>query len=222
MFSVVVITKDQPEYIPEFEEVLHDYNHVYVIDRPTVEYPINIPCIVNYYGEGFLAGRMRDMGASCFYDSDILFLDGDKVPQGDLKSLDAIPYDCVLLGTKNDKRDFFDGTTHLIELDDPYMQYNGVYSCGILLRKNLISRLRELNNGRIFNPVFNGRWGEEDTWNGDIMFHEKFTVGCTSDVVLSGIVEGINGDNEWKNTDLAINFLKRLQLREQFLDMYND
>lgn len=66
MFSAVVITKDQPEYIPEFEEVIHDYNHVYVIDLPTVEYPINIPCIVNYYGEGFLAGRMRDMGASCF------------------------------------------------------------------------------------------------------------------------------------------------------------
>lgn len=222
MFSVVVITKDQPEYIPAFEEVLRDYNHVYVIDRPTVEYPINIPCIVNYYGEGFLAGRMRDIGASCFYDSDILFFDGDKVPQGDLKSLDALPYDCVLLGTKNDTRDFFDGTTHAVELLNPYMQYNGVYSCGILLRKNVISRLREVNGGRIFNPVFDGHWGEEDTWNGDIIFHDKFTVGCTSDVVLSGVVEGITKNNEWKANELAINFLKRLQLRTQILDMYND
>ena len=78
--KIVIITKDQPEYVPIFEEFLRGYEHVYVIDRPTKEYPSNIPAIVNRAGDGFLAGRMRDLGATVFAGEDILFLDGGKVP----------------------------------------------------------------------------------------------------------------------------------------------
>lgn len=216
MFSVIVISKDQPEYIKDFERALERYNHLYVIDRPTKNYPSGIPSVVNHYGEGFLAGRMRDIGALFFNGDDILFLDGDKVPKGNLDSLDMIPYDCVLLGTENDKRKFFDGTTHEVKVPVDFdAQWNGVYSCGILIRKNLIKRLREVNDGRIFNAVFDGCWGEEDTWNGDIMFREGWKVGCTSDVILSGIVTGIADGNESKMDGLCTNFFKRLELRKK-------
>lgn len=196
---VVVISKDQPSYIAAFEAVLSSFEHIYVIDRPTVQYPSNIPAIINTWGTGFLAGRMRDLGATYFGDTDdILFLDGDKVPSGNLESLQDMPYDCILLGTKNDTRKkfsdgslLFDGTTHKFSFhEDKLHLYNNCYSCGILYRKHLIKRFRELNAGRIFHPWFDGRYGNEDIWNGDIMNYEGYNVGCTSEVVLDGKIEG--------------------------------
>ena len=120
--KVVVITRDQPLEIPKFEECLKGFDHIYVIDRPSVEYPAGIPAIYNFSGDGFLAGRMRDLGALSFAGEDILFLDGDKVPQGDLSAVENAPFDCVLLGVQNDKREYFDGTTHSITLPDIHYQ----------------------------------------------------------------------------------------------------
>ena len=45
---------------------------------------------------------MRDIGALAFAGEDILFLDGDKIPQGDLRAVENAPFDCVLLGVQND------------------------------------------------------------------------------------------------------------------------
>ncbi len=208
--KVVVITKDQPEYIQRFEVVLDGYDHIYVIDRPSVEYPAGIPAIYNFSGDGFLAGRMRDIGALAFAGEDILFLDGDKVPQGNLRAVENAPFDCVLLGVQNDKRDYFNGTTHSITLPDIHYQGNGCYTCGILYRADLIKTFRKYNEGRIFHPIFDGTWGEEDTWNGDIMNHEKASVGVVSDCWLTGT---IGGWTDPKLQQLATNFARRIKLR---------
>lgn len=211
--KVVVITKDQPLEIPKFEECLKDFDHVYVVDRPTVKYPSGIPAIYNYNGDGFLAGRMRDLGALSFAGEDILFLDGDKIPQGNLRSVESAPFDCVLLGVQHDKREYFDGTTHSITLPDIRLQANGCYTCGILYRAELIKTFRKYNEGRIFHPIFDGTWGEEDTWNGDIMNHEKVSIGVVHDVILTGTIGG------WSNPklpQLVSNFVKRLELRNKY------
>lgn len=212
--KVVVITKDQPLEIPKFEECLKDFDHVYVVDRPTVKYPSGIPAIYNYNGDGFLAGRMRDLGALSFAGEDILFLDGDKIPQGNLRSVEDAPFDCVLLGVQHDKRvEYFDGTTHSITLPDIRLQANGCYTCGILYRAELIKTFRKYNEGRIFHPIFDGTWGEEDTWNGDIMNHEQVSVGVVHDVILTGTIGG------WSNPklpQLVSNFVKRLELRNKY------
>ena len=211
--KVVVITRNQPLEIPKFEECLKGFDRLYVIDRPSVEYPAGIPAIYNFSGDGFLAGRMRDIGALAFAGEDILFLDGDKVPIGDLSAVENAPFDCVLLGVQNEKRKYFDGTTHQITLPDIHYQGNGCYTCGILYRSSVISTFRKYNEGRIFHPTFDGTWGEEDTWNGDIMNHEKISIGVVSDCLLSGTIGG------WENPklpQLVSNFVKRLALREKF------
>ena len=210
--KIVIITKDQPEFVPIFEEFLRGYEHLYVIDRPTKDYPSSIPAIVNKAGDGFLAGRMRDLGATVFAGEDILFLDGDKVPLGDLKSVENAPFDCVLLGVHDDTRKYFDGTTHSITLPPIEYQGNGCYTCGILYRAPLIDTFRRYNRGRIFHPVFDGTWGEEDTWNGDIMNYEHVNIGVVHDVHLTGEIGGI-ADPKLKQ--LAENFAKRLALRAQ-------
>lgn len=247
--KVVVISHNQAKYIPDFERVLCNYEHVYVIDRPSEPYPSGIPAIYNLVGNGFLAGRMRDIGATCFPDSDILFLDGDKVPSGNLASLDNMPFECILLGVENDPRThFFDGTTHAISLpEDPLEQINGCYSCGILYRKKLIKRFREINEGRIFHPCFDGTWGDEDSWNGDIINCEHIPIGCTSEVILGGSIGGckVNGNRVrdpkememlFKNPEeffkmnqdyqklqqLVLNFTRRCELRRKIYGMYQD
>ena len=211
--KVVVITRDQPLEIPKFEECLKDFDHVYVVDRPTIKYPSGIPAIYNYNGDGFLAGRMRDLGALSFAGEDILFLDGDKIPQGNLRSVESSPFDCVLLGVQHDKREYFDGTTHSITLPDIRLQANGCYTCGILYRAELIKTFRKYNEDRIFHPIFDGTWGEEDTWNGDIMNHEKVSIGVVHDVILTGTIGG------WSNPklpQLVSNFVKRIELRNKY------
>lgn len=210
---IVIISKDQPKYINDFENKLSDYKHLYVLDRPTVEYPKNIPCIINNNGTGFLAGRMRDLGAMNFIGEDILFLDGDKVPIGNLKSVENAPFECVLLGVKDDRRKYFDGTTHQITLPDIINQGNGCYTCGILYRASLIEKFRQYNEGRIFHPIFDETWGEEDTWNGDIMNYEHTKIGVVSDCYLS---ETIGGWTDPKLPQLVTNFVKRLKLRKKY------
>ena len=104
--DIIVINKDQENTIIPMENKIHDFNHVFCFDRykPNVD----VPAVYNTEGEGFLAGKCRDIGASHFnYEGDFLFLDGDKIPEGNLSLLPTFGYDCVLLGVgMQDHREF--------------------------------------------------------------------------------------------------------------------
>lgn len=217
MFKCVVISKDQSKYIPYFEKSLKNIEHIYVIDRPTEEYPKNIPTLYNYEGTGFLAGKMRDLGANYFnYDSDILFLDGDKYPiKGNLEKLDKIEGDIIMLPILNDKRIIFnnlqENNTKEYIIKDKTNPQNFVYSCGILLRKRFIDYVRKINNdGRIFKEIFDGNFGEEDRFLGDIVScTENFKIVITNTIILNGEFNGLKD----REDSFLINFNKRLKLK---------
>ncbi len=217
MFKCVIISKDQSKYISYFENELKNIEHVYVIDRPTEEYPKNIKAIYNYEGTGFLAGKMRDIGANYFnYDSDILFLDGDKFPiKGNIENLDKINGDIILLPILNDKRKIFldlpENTTKEYFIKDKTNPQNFVYSCGILLRKNFIDYVKNINNdGRIFKEIFDGNFGEEDRFLGDIVSCTgKFKIVITNTIILNGEFNGMKDREE----SFLENFNKRLKLK---------
>lgn len=228
MFKCVVISKDQPEYISQFESALANIDHVYVLDRCTKPYPDNIPILTNNEGTGFLAGKARNIGAEYFNGNDILFLDGDKPPVvGDLNILNNYPeYDCILLSCENDnrlkldKKIFKDNSTIEYHISDPINPYNYVFSCGILLRHKLISYLKTINDGYIFNPCFYGNFGEEDTWIGDCISFtyniNHFKIGTTREVILNGNLTGLEKNTANYNSrynQLQTNFIKRMQLR---------
>jgi len=227
--KIVIISKDQPKFIDAIEEKVSNFDHIFVIDRPTVEYRIPKNSIMNFAGEGFLAGRMRDMGASLFGNDDILFLDGDKAPIGeDLSFLDTLPYDCIVLPCENDRyRDegYFKEEVGAIPNNNDYNTNfkNPFFTCGILYRKKLVEKLREINGGRIFNSVFDGNWGEEDRWNGDIINFLGFSAGYTTKIKLSGIVDGCDLENciaaknvTDRHVQYAINSMKRMNLRKKY------
>lgn len=187
---VVVIAQNQRESLAHMRLALSGHSVVYVLDRCVdgSAYVLNGETYIeNDVGDGHLAGMMRDIGAAHLgYDSDILFLDGDKVPSGDIDILPNLGFDCVLMGVKNDRRGFGDGLIPWLVKGDYIDPYNGVYSCGMWLSKKAIDVLRGECNGRIFSAEFDGHWGEEDRYAGDLLAKHGLSIGYTTKIILSG------------------------------------
>ena len=219
--DVVVINHNQQEFVPQMQMSLRPIDPIFVFDRCT---PV-VVCrhIVNCDGEGFLAGRMRDLGASVVGDDDILFLDGDKVPQGDIiADIDSLrcKYDCILYGVSSNEKSVLrsfmavDDKDGLLPYQDSSELTYGCYSCGMWLSKNAVAELRKLNGGRIFHPAFDGFWGDEDNFVGDELRYLGFRIGYSTHVRLSGSLGGMTSKNA---DDFARNFVVRVKLNQTIL-----
>lgn len=218
--QVVVVSHNQIQSIEPMLTALRNETVAYVLDRCTdgsnrIEFPSNCTKIINPIGEGFLAGFARDLGAKHFKEGGILFLDGDKVPQGDLNYLEEFitinSYDAVLLGSENDKRSWINESEgdyfYSQEIfDNPHNQF---YSCGLYLSRRAINAVYELNEGRIFHSIFDGKWGEEDRFLGDQLVYLGMKIGYTSKIKLSGQLS----DYTQRIDDLSFNFINRLKMR---------
>lgn len=179
---------------------------------------------VNAEGEGFLAGKMRDLGAEGT-DDDILFLDGDKVPQGDIvadiRRLQP-RYGCICYGVAPEyehpqlrrfmKEPDADGV--MPWLVDKYPYAYGCYSCGMWVCRDGIRKLRELNGGRIFHPAFDGVWGDEDNFLADELGFSGFTIGYSTHVRLGGKFGDYGRDKMW---GFMGHFYQRILLRQALL-----
>jgi hypothetical protein len=163
-----------------------------------------------------------------FGNDDILFIDGDKVPVGEIPTIDTSKFDCVIFPcdeTEDIRHAIFVDEEGVIPPDlDPISNFtNPFYTCGIFYSKRLIKRLREVNEGRIFHPAFDGHWGEEDRWNGDIINFEKFNAGYSQKMKLSGKlgychIDGSVNTSVTGNSlkDFSINMYTRVNMRRKY------
>lgn len=213
---IVVINRNQQEFVEPMRAYLRPYEPLLVFDRCEPVDGCNYR--TNTEGSGFLAGRMRDLGAEGI-DDDILFLDGDKIPQGDIVAdINRLKnkYDCICYGVgKNFENSEFRKFMLTDDIDDivPFQKMNfpyayGCYSCGMWLSKNSIRNVRELNGGRIFHPAFDGYWGDEDNFLADELNAIGLRIGFSTHVRLSGSF----GNWMEKAYSLARNFAKRIEL----------
>lgn len=219
---IVVISKGQEEFVEKMISALSPIDPLFVFDRcDTVE---GVRFKHNVEGEGFLAGRMRDLGAEGI-DDDILFLDGDKVPQGDIVAdIEKLKskYDCICYGIDSKfENSEYRGFMKKDDVDDivPFQKNKmpfayGCYSCGMWLSRDAVRKLRELNGGRIFHPIFDGNWGDEDNFLADELYYSGFKIGYSTHVRLSGKF------SDWtKRVDeLSENFINRIKLRKQMFN----
>lgn len=219
---IVVINREQQGFVNPMREALAPYEPLFVFDR--CEPVEGCRYILNTEGVGFLAGRMRDIGADGV-DDDILFLDGDKVPNGDIVAdIEKLKskYGCICYGVDGSlenseyrgfmREDNVDGIVPFQRLGYPFA--SGCYSCGMWLSREAVWKLRELNGGRIFHLAFDGRWGDEDNFLADELHYSGFKIGYSTHVRLSGRF----GDWAQKCDDLAHNFIQRIQLRKQMFN----
>lgn len=219
---VIVINRNQQKYVHQMREALKPIEPLFVFDR--CEPVLDVNFIFNNEGENFLAGKMRDYGAKDI-DDDILFLDGDKVPKGNiLKDIESLKdkYDCICYGIDSDKensvyrnfmkQDNVDGVVPW-QLNRSSPIAFGCYTCGMFLKKEVIEKVRLLNNGRIFHPSFDGTWGDEDNFLADEVDYLGFKIGYSTHVRLSGEFSSC----ETKMDMFVSNFRKRLLLNKSLL-----
>lgn len=203
-------------------KALIPHEPLFVFDRCEPVTGVNFK--VNSEGDGFLAGRMRDIGAEGI-DDDILFLDGDKVPMGDVVAdIERLKnkYDCICYGVESQYEDselrrfmHVDDTDGIVPFQAESQAFAyGCYSCGIWISKEAVRKLRKLNGGRIFHPAFDGVWGDEDNFLADELHFSGFRIGFSTHVRLLGVFS----DCRTKMNGFAQNFIKRIHLRKQMFN----
>lgn len=187
---IVVISHNQAPSIPLMKEYLDKHFPgcpvTLVLDRCTdhsedVAAKVNIPFITNWEGEGFLAGRMRDKGLECSGVSDTLFLDGDRIPSGGFSYMDARTaldmYDVTIMPiAEGEFRAWFRQDQYVANPN--YGKWdNDVFTCGMVVRKEALEKIKEAQNNLLFVKDFDGQFGEEDRYLGDIAYHLGLTCG---------------------------------------------
>lgn len=214
----------------KFLEILDKHNTVFVMDRtfPPSDEDIDYITYNGLTSEGFLAGKMRDVGLSYLetthhiqYNDWILFFDGDRMPFFNFNDLNYTDYDCVLFPCLDDPRftldenitefptDIYDFTTLCMHTSSPF------WTCGFAMKYNVICEIRHLNNAnnRLFNPCFDGLKYWEDISLGDSLAHNGYKIG------MAPLWACVSGSIEINETDSHnINSIKRLILRNHWME----
>jgi hypothetical protein len=186
-FQIIIISQNQASFVQEMLKQLQTQfpgvPRLFVLDRCTdatasilIEFKEKI--IENKKGLGFLAGFSRDVGLDFLGVENTLFLDGDRIPVNFSrdkieKGLDL--YDICLISREKDIRSVF--TDEFISNPVFKENENYVYSCGISIRKEMINKVRDQQGGRLFHPAFDGVYGEEDGYLGDVVAYLGGTCG---------------------------------------------
>ena len=218
----MVINRNQQEYVIPMQEALAPHDPLFVFDR--CEPVEGVRYKLNTAGDGFLAGRMRDLGAEGI-DDDILFLDGDKVPMGDIVAdIERLKnkYDCICYGVApeyehSELRQFMhaEDTDGIVPFQVKGMPFAyGCYTCGMWVSRDAVRKLRELNAGRIFHQDFDGVWGDEDNFLADELHYSGFRIGYSTHIRLLGVFS----DCTTKMNGFAQNFVKRIHLRKKLFN----
>lgn len=193
MIYLICINKGQPDSIVPMLGATASFGdrRVLVLDRSPEIAPFGWPHVVrNSDGDGWLAGRMRDIGLTYvranFPDcTGVLFVDGDRIPQEDL-----LPFcvgDCTLFSVVDDMRGEVPGrlcdcTEWCFDwLNSPFM------SPALYLSMACIDRV--LEDGRLFAACFDGLWGEEDRDLGDRVALAGFRIMATNAKVSGKLVD---------------------------------
>lgn len=179
--NVIITSQNQYAFLPELLNSillqLPTANRLFVLDRCTDESKEflkskNERFIENTEGEGFLAGYSRDLGLKKLGIENTLFLDGDRIlnnfKQEDVDFAFDIA-DICLIKIQDDFRKNFKKT---FTVNPEFGKYhNDVFTCGLTIRKEMIQKIVEVQDGRLFHKNFDGNFGEEDRFMGDMAFH---------------------------------------------------
>ncbi len=178
--DIVIISQNQCDVLNKMVNALKfqlpDCKRIFVLDRCSDNSSYMLSKQHEFFIErhdavGFCAGTARNLGLQYTNpNNDVLFLDGDRIPHNiNIERLIQMLYyfDISLIKNKVDIRKWFDDIpTNNIN----FGKYdNGVWSSALLLRRSAINSIKKLNNfDGIFNPIFDGNWGDEDEYLGDM------------------------------------------------------
>ena len=187
MISVLVISHNQSSYLVKMIEALAEQlpslNRLFVLDRCT-DNSVNIltqtgeSFVIKSSGTGFEAGASRDYGLGFLPQDDILFLDGDRIPHNlteDLLAQASQQFSICLIKVDTDYRTWFSDEFSI----NPNLnsKSSNVVSCGMLISRQVLDKIKQHNQGRVFHEAFDGNWGCEDDYIGYLANHLNIPCG---------------------------------------------
>lgn len=226
--DIVIISKNQKQAIEKMLKVLTfdlpNCNRIFVLDRCTdgsKEFleSQNEFFIERHDAEGFCAGSARNLGLKYTNpEHDVLFLDGDRIPHNlNYERIAQMLYYFNISMIKNEKdtRNWF---VNVPSINTQYRNYNNnVWSSAILLRRTAINEISNIvGNGNIFDTIFDGNWGCEDEYLGDVAYSlGMISGGFPSHIYVEGTTTpSTNSSDEYRNQ-----VEKRNKLRSNLFNM---
>lgn len=178
----VIISHNQKDCIIRMAESMRGMPCIFILDRCTdgskeLCEKLYIPFIESTEGSGRQCSRARNIGADHFKGDDIVFFDGDRIPNFDPKLLDRSPFDVTLVKSSEDIRDDFSKSWEPEKFWGSYR--NGVFGSCVMVRSCILEKVMN-RYGYLFDTDFT-LWGEEDRHFGDLCFSVGATCGFADD-----------------------------------------
>src|SRR5574343_227333 len=216
--DIVIISKNQQDSIEKIMNALRlnvpTANRIFVLDRCNDGSSELLNKYNEYYIElsdrvGFCAGSARNDGLKLTNPTNaVLFLDGDRIPNNfNIERINQMLYyfDISLIANKSDIRSWF---RNIPTININFNRANNnVWSSAILLRRSAINKISEVvGNGNLFDPIFDGHWGCEDEYLGDVANSLNMTCGGFPNFIY------VDGETTTANTNTP-EYMKQMQKR---------
>lgn len=179
--------------VSKIKQCLPEAHLLFVLDRDPGEsedilHELGVDYLLKKEGWGFDAAGARELGAKAIHEGHaILFLDGDRIPMGDMSHSmieEALArFDVTYLKVNHDFRTWFSQDFVKVPVERggpiPYKENTflmGTFTCGMLMSSD-VRRYLFQERGEIFSRYLRGRYGEEDNHLGAILLKEGFNLG---------------------------------------------
>jgi MoaA/NifB/PqqE/SkfB family radical SAM enzyme len=222
--DIVIISKNQKQSIKKMLDILKfdipTANRIFVLDRCTDGSKELLESQHEFFIErndavGFCAGSARNIGLKHTNpEHDVLFLDGDRIPHNlNYERIVQMLYYFNISMIKNEK----DTRNWFVNIPSINTQMtksnNNVWSSAILLRRTAINKISEIvGDGNLFDPIFDGNWGCEDEYLGDV----AISLGMLSGGFPSTIyVEGETTVSNTSSPEYMSQVSKRTELKQK-------
>lgn len=224
--DIVIISKNQLQSIQKMLFKLRldipSANRIFVLDRCTDGTKEFLESCGEKYVErvdatGFCAGTARNLGLKHTNpNNDVLFLDGDRIPHNLTfeRIIQMLYYfNISMIKNENDNRHWF---VNVPSINTQLNQFNNnVWSSAILFRRSAINTISEVvGDNNLFDPIFDGHWGCEDEYIGDLAKHFGMLVGGFPSFIY---VDG----NTTNSNSTDPNYIKQVEKRKQLIGKLN-
>ncbi len=216
---VQIINKDQADSIPKMIKATEGFERFWGLDRckdnsAEILRSYGERFVENKEGEGFLAGKMRDMVLDEILkeESDyIVMFDGDRIPFNLTRELivdEMSKCDCSFaLAEKDHRRERY------------HNSYDLAATAGLIVKTSFVRRVRKLTfmQNRCFHSMLDGYYGLEDTFFGACLYclGAKLKLG---NLQISGKIPSGAVYDKTANTEMFLKLSENLGVR---INMYN-
>jgi hypothetical protein len=228
--AIQIIMQNQKEFIVDMRKAVREASNdiFWGLDRCTdgseelLRELGETNIIVNSEGEGFLAGKMRDMVLDEILKSDydvVIMFDGDRIPIGLTREAiisEMNNFDVSVMLTDDKEIPDIRFTDDSVKRGERARSIQNLATAGVMIKRKFIDRVRTIKflKNRCFFAEFDGTWGCEDVVFGACLYTKGAIVGF-SNIIISGTLFYPNF-SEQRKTDPSL--IKQYEIHDRIFN----